>query len=118
MKFLRVNTTDPAFHLFWIGKVDPMRHHVMPHWIVELTGYVELAMGKLLALVSLGFRGLEIEGLPFVRVAGGDEGFARAILDFARAPRRAERRKVLAPLRAFIRESLEAWRTSRMADVS
>jgi glycosyltransferase involved in cell wall biosynthesis len=141
--------------------VDPARHDFLPHDLVELTGYVEhvqehfdrgailiapfemgegvkikimeaLAMGKLIVSTRIGIRGIGIEGLPFVRLADDDEGFAKAILDFASDPRRGElaaaaRRyavehfdcqKVLAPLPAFIGRSLEAWRARRMADVA
>jgi polysaccharide biosynthesis protein PslH len=156
-----LHAADPAFRLLWIGKVDPARHDFLPHDLVELTGYVEhvqehfdrgailiapfemgegvkikimeaLAMGKLIVSTRIGIRGIGIEGLPFVRLADDDEGFAKAILDFASDPRRGElaaaaRRyavkhfdcqKVLAPLPAFIGRSLEAWRARRMADVA
>lgn len=111
--------SDTGYRLLWIGNVDTTRHAFLPNESVALTGFVEhvqeyfdlgaifiapfdmgegvkvkiveaLAMGKLIVSTCIGVRGLALEGLPFVRVADDDKGFAKAILDFSRDPRRTE----------------------------
>jgi glycosyltransferase involved in cell wall biosynthesis len=157
----RLRTSDPGYRLLWIGRVDPARHDFLPHEAVEITGYVEhvhehfdrgaifvapfdmgegvkvkiveaLAMGKLIVSTRMGVRGLELEGLPFVRIVDDDEAFARAILDFTGDPRRTELarearqhavehfecEKVLRCLPAFIAEALDGWPLRRKSNAS
>lgn len=147
-----LRSASAPFRLLWIGEVDVSLHDFLPDPAVEVTGYVEhvpayfdrgaifiapfdmgegvkikiveaLAMGKVVVATRMGVRGLGLDGLSFVRVADDDEGFARAILDLARAPELAdlaaaarrhaeeffEFEKVMLHLPGFIETSLTAF---------
>lgn len=151
-----LRSESTSFRLLWVGKVDFTRHDFLPDPAVEVTGSVEhvpvyfdrgaifiapfdmgegvkvkiveaLAMGKVIVSTRMGIRGLDLDGLPFVRVADDDHDFARSILDLAKDPnlpdlalaaqRYAEKNfefdKVMAPLQEFIATALVTFRKRR-----
>jgi polysaccharide biosynthesis protein PslH len=136
--------------LLWIGNVQASKHPFLKLPWIETTGFVEhappyfdrgmiyvapfdmgegmktkiveaMAMGKVIVSTPVGVDGINVEGLPFVKVCKSREEFAEAIISFRNTPNLNDLgkcareyalthytwEKILAPLDVFLTECLD-----------
>jgi len=106
-----VHKRNRQMKFLWIGNVNRREHPLLGKPWVTTTGFVQhtppyfdhgmiyvapfdmgegmktkvieaMAMGKVIVSTPIGVQGIEVEGLPFVKVCSDPGSFAEAILDF------------------------------------
>jgi len=116
-----VKAECPEIKVLWIGNVERSKiPFVKKCPELKLTGFVEdpvpcfnkgaifiapfrmgegmktkiveaMAMGKVIVSTSMGVQGIDVAGLPFVRVADTPEAFAQELLQFLKNPPKTEK---------------------------
>lgn len=106
---------DPKFNFLWVGNIKREDHGFLNKLWIKTTGFVEhippyfdlgmiyvapfdmgegmktkiieaMSMGKVVVSTPVGVQGMEVDGLPFIKVCSDPVNFANAVLEFRESP--------------------------------